>query len=70
MTAKTAPYPACHRDYFVAKAPGQVTGWLRQVTLTPSTAGPLTIIRRNSDYSATRTTSNLGYRDKTTFCRL
>jgi len=39
-------------------------------TATHHTTGPLTIIRRNSDHSAARTTSNLGYRDKTTFRRL
>jgi len=39
--AKSTPYLSCHRDYFVAKAPGQVAGWLRQVTQTPFIAGPL-----------------------------
>ena len=41
---KHAPYLSCHRDYFSAKATGQMAGWLRQVTLTPSTAGPLQVI--------------------------
>jgi hypothetical protein len=41
MTAKNAPYPACHRDSLSAKAPGQVPGWLRQVTQPPHIAGPL-----------------------------
>jgi len=31
---KRMPYPARHRDYFSAKAPGLVTGWLRRVTFT------------------------------------
>src|SRR3990172_423128 len=30
-----------HRDNLVAKVPGLVSGWLRRITLTPSTAGPL-----------------------------
>ncbi len=34
------------------------------------TTEPLTIIRRNSDYSASRPTSNIIYRDKTIFRRL
>ncbi len=34
------------------------------------TTEPLTIIRRNSDHSATRTTSNIVYRDKTIIVRL
>jgi len=45
MTAKNAPYPACHRDYFSAKAPGQVAGWLRQVTQPPHIAGPLGVTK-------------------------
>ena len=40
-TAKSAPYPPCHRDSFSAKAPGRVIGWLRRVTLTYFIAGPL-----------------------------
>jgi hypothetical protein len=44
MTAKNAPYPACHRDYFAAKAPGPVTGWLRRVTQPPHIAGPLRVM--------------------------
>jgi hypothetical protein len=28
------PYPARHRDYFSAKEPGPMTGWLRRVTFT------------------------------------
>ena len=40
MTAKTAPYPARHRDSNSAKAPGPVAGWLRQVTQPPFIAGP------------------------------
>ena len=35
------PYPPRHRDSFLAKAPGQVAGWLRRVTQTPFIAGPL-----------------------------
>jgi hypothetical protein len=53
MTAKTAPYPSCHRDSLLAKAPGQVAEWLRRVTLTPPTAGPLAGMTHNlrtSDY--------------------
>ena len=41
MTAKSTPYLACHRDYFLAKAPGPVAGWLRQVTQPSFIAGPL-----------------------------
>ena len=41
MTAKTAPYPARHRDGYSAKAPGQVAGWLHRVTQPPFIAGPL-----------------------------
>jgi hypothetical protein len=37
---KHAPYLSCHRDYFVAKAPGQVAGWLRQVPQPPFIDGP------------------------------
>ena len=44
MTAKSTPYPACHRDNFPAKVPGPVAGWLRQVTQPPFIAGPLAII--------------------------
>jgi len=40
-TAKSTPYLSCHRDYFPAKAPGHVAGWLRQVTQPPFIAGPL-----------------------------
>jgi hypothetical protein len=39
--SKSAPYLSCHRDYFSAKAPGPVAGWLRQVTQPPHIAGPL-----------------------------
>jgi hypothetical protein len=39
--AKIAPYLPCHRDSFPAKVPGQVAGWLRQVTLTAHTRWPL-----------------------------
>ena len=39
--AKSTPYLSCHRDYFSAKAPGYVAGWLRQVTQPPFIAGPL-----------------------------
>jgi hypothetical protein len=52
--AKSTPYLACHRDYFVAKAPGQVAGWLRQVTQTPFIAGPLVASRT----IAPKTTAN------------
>jgi hypothetical protein len=41
MTAKSTPYLSCHRDKFLAKEPGPVTGWLRQVTQPPFIAGPL-----------------------------
>jgi len=39
--AKIAPYLPCHRDSFLAKVPGLVAGWLRQVTLTAHTRWPL-----------------------------
>ena len=38
---KIAPYPSCNRDYFLAKVPGHVNGWLRRVTLTTYTSRPL-----------------------------
>jgi hypothetical protein len=41
MTAKSTPYLSCHRDNFLAKVPGPVAGWLRQVTQPPFIAGPL-----------------------------
>lgn len=41
MTAKTTPYPSCHRDNFQAKATRKVAGWQRRVTLTNYTAWPL-----------------------------
>jgi len=41
MTAKSTPSLPCHRDYFPAKVPGPVAGWLRQVTQPPFIAGPL-----------------------------
>jgi hypothetical protein len=41
MTAKSTPYLSCHRDSFLPKVPGQVPGWLRQVTQPPFIAGPL-----------------------------
>jgi hypothetical protein len=44
LAAKTTPYPSCHRDYFLPKVPGQLPGWLRRVTLTNSTGGPLALI--------------------------
>jgi len=40
MTAKSTPYLSCHRDNFLAKVPGPVAGWLRQVTQPPFIAGP------------------------------
>ena len=40
-TAKSAPYLSCHLDSLSAKVPGQVAGWLRQVTQPPYIAGPL-----------------------------
>jgi len=40
-TAKSTPYLSCHRDNFLAKVPGPVAGWLRQVTQPPFIAGPL-----------------------------
>jgi hypothetical protein len=43
MTAKSTPYLSCHRDYFSAKVPGSVAGWLRQVTQPPFIAGPLAV---------------------------
>ncbi len=39
--AKSTPYLTCHRESFSAKAPGPGIGWLRQVTLTNYTTGPL-----------------------------
>jgi hypothetical protein len=39
-TAKSTPYLSCHRDNFVAKVPGPVAGWPRQVTQPPFIAGP------------------------------
>jgi len=41
--AKIAPYLPCHRDSFLAKVPGLVAGWLRQVTLTAHTRWPLAV---------------------------
>jgi hypothetical protein len=41
MTAKTTPYPSCHLDNIQAKATRKMAGWLRRVTLTNYTAGPL-----------------------------
>jgi len=41
MTAKSAPWLRCHRDSYLAKAPGRVAGCLRQPTLTYFIAGPL-----------------------------
>ena len=41
MTAKTTPYPFCHRDNIQAKAIRMMAGWLHRVTLTNYTAGPL-----------------------------
>ena len=38
---KHAPYLSCHRDSKVAKVPGYVAGWRRQVTQPPFIAGPL-----------------------------
>ena len=54
--AKIAPYPPRHRDSFLAKVPGQVTGWLRRVTFTPSTAGPLGLrdVPTNRDIQRTK----------------
>jgi len=43
-TAKTTPYPSCHRDNIPAKEPPSVAGRLRRVTLTNYTAGPLAVI--------------------------
>ena len=43
-TAKSTPYLSCHRDYFPAKVPGPVAGWLRQVTQPPFIDGPLALI--------------------------
>ena len=42
--AKTAPWWLARRDSFSAKVPGLVSGWLRRITLTPSTAGPLLVM--------------------------
>jgi hypothetical protein len=47
MTAKTRAIPSSHRDKFATKAPGQVAGWLRQVTQTPFIAGPLALSINN-----------------------
>jgi hypothetical protein len=41
--AKSTPYLSCHRDYFPAKVPGPLAGWLRQVTQPPFIAGPLAV---------------------------
>ncbi len=38
---KHVPYLSCHRDSKVAKVPGHVAGWRRQVTQPPFIAGPL-----------------------------
>jgi hypothetical protein len=43
MTAKSTPYLSCHRDNSLAKVPGQVARWLRQVTQPPFIAGPLAV---------------------------
>jgi hypothetical protein len=40
-TAKSKPDLSCHRDNFLAKVPGPVAGWLRQVTQPLFIAGPL-----------------------------
>jgi hypothetical protein len=40
MTAKSTPYLSCHRDNFLAKAPGPVAGWLRQVIFHPCRLAP------------------------------
>jgi hypothetical protein len=48
LTAKTAPYPARHRDSYSAKAPGPVAGWLHRVTQPPFIAGPLCVMRGNT----------------------
>jgi len=37
---KIAPYPSCNRDKFVLKYQDR-NGWLRRVTLTTYTSGPL-----------------------------
>jgi hypothetical protein len=50
-TAKSTPYLSCHRDYFSAKAPGHVAGWLRQVTQPPFIAGPLYVMLRTGPKS-------------------
>jgi hypothetical protein len=44
MTAKTRAIPSLHLDYFSAKVPELVAGWLRQVTLTAQTRWPLATI--------------------------
>jgi hypothetical protein len=38
--AKSTPSLSCHLDNFLPKVPGQVAGWLRQVTQPPFIAGP------------------------------
>jgi hypothetical protein len=45
VMAKSTPYLSCHRDNFLAKVPGPVAGWLRQVTQPPFIAGPLAKIQ-------------------------
>jgi len=41
LTAKTTPYPTCHRNTIQAKETRKMAGWLRRLTLTNYTAGPL-----------------------------
>jgi hypothetical protein len=48
--AKIAPYPPRHRDSFVAplvRGTRMQAGWLRRVTFTTTTAGPLGISGNN-----------------------
>jgi hypothetical protein len=42
-TCKNCAIPSSPPGQIPAKEPGLVAGWLRQVTFTPSTAGPLGI---------------------------
>ena len=49
MTAKTRAIPSSPPGQIPAKVPGSATGWLRQVTFTPSTAGPLAVIHLTTE---------------------
>jgi hypothetical protein len=51
---KTRAIPALHRENDLAKAPGQVAGWLRQVTQPPFIAGPLACIEEKFQFSTSK----------------